>query len=196
MLAYLSGKIVSAERNQVIIKIPAGMGYLVNVSYQKHYMQNENVELFLLQVKREDRDELFGFDNIDEKDWCEKLMKVSGVGPRTAASVVFSLGSNRIIDALRIGDPKPFLEVKGLGSKTAKKIVLELKGSSVDLDDLELKSESGSYFTSEYVDTLAGLGYKRGEIVGSISRLKKIDLWNESDIVETVRAGLKELGRG
>jgi Holliday junction DNA helicase RuvA len=110
--------------------------------------------------------------------------------------VVFSLGVNKILDALQIGDPKPFSEVKGLGGKTAKKIVLELKGETVDLKELDKKSEQGSYFTQEFVDTLSGIGYKRGEIVAVISGLKKEGQWNEGDIVETVRFGLKHLGRG
>jgi Holliday junction DNA helicase RuvA len=196
MLAYINGRIIARDGNQIIVKLPAGMGYLVNVSLKKNYLQNENGELFLLEIKREDRNELFGFDNLEEKNWCEKLMKVSGVGPKMAANVVFSLGVNQILDALQIGDPKPFSEVKGLGGKTAKKIVLELKGETVDLKELDKKSEQGSYFTQEFVDTLSGIGYKRGEIVAVISNLTKEGQWNEADIVETVRFGLKHLGRG
>ena len=196
MLAYIQGRIIAKDGNQIIVKLPAGMGYLINVSYQKNYMQNENVELFLLEVKRDDRNDLYGFEDLEEKKWCEKLMKVSGVGPKMAATMVFSLGVSKILDALQIGDPKPFSEVKGLGGKTAKKIVLELKGEMVDLKELDTKSEQGSHFTQEFVDTLSGIGYKRGEIVSVISTLKKEGLWNEGDIVETVRFGLKYLGRG
>lgn len=196
MLAYLSGKIVAAMPNQIVVKLPAGMGYLVNISSNKNYYQNEAVELFLLEIIRDDRTELFGFENLDEKNWCEKLMKVSGVGPKSAANIVFTLGVSAIMDALRMGDPKAFAEVKGLGGKTAKKIILELKGATTDLVDMEGKMEYTSSFTSEFVDTLSGLGYKRGEIVSAISRLKKENKWIETDIVETVRAGLKELGRG
>lgn len=196
MLAYLNGKIVVAMPGQIVVKLPAGMGYLVNVSANKNYYQNEAVELFLLEVIRDDHTDLFGFETIEEKSWCEKLMKVSGVGPKSAASVVFALGISAISDAIRMGDPKAFSEVKGLGSKTAKKIILELKGATTDLVDMDDKMGYTSNFTSEFVDTLSGLGYKRGEIVSAISKLKKDGKWVETDIVETVRAGLKELGRG
>jgi Holliday junction DNA helicase RuvA len=196
MLAYLNGRIVAAMLGQIVVKLPAGMGYLVNVSTNKNYYQNEAVELFLWEVIRDDRTDLFGFESLDEKNWCEKLMKVSGVGPKSAANIVFSLGVSTIMDALRMGDPKAFAEVKGLGGKTAKKIILELKGATTDLVDMEGRMDSSSSFTSEFVDTLSGLGYKRGEIVSAISKLKKDKKWLENDIVETVRAGLKELGRG
>jgi len=196
MLAYLNGRIVAAMLGQIVVKLPAGMGYLVNVSTNKNYYQNEAVELFLWEVIRDDRTDLFGFESLDEKNWCEKLMKVSGVGPKSAANIVFSLGVSTIMDALRMGDPKAFAEVKGLGGKTAKKIILELKGATTDLVDMEGRMDSSSSFTSEFVDTLSGLGYKRGEIVSAISKLKKDKKWLENDIVETVRAGLKVLGRG
>lgn len=196
MLAYLSGKIVAAMPSQIVVKLPAGMGYLVNVTASRNYYQNEAVELFLLEIIRDDRTELFGFETLDEKNWCDKLMKVSGVGPKSAANIVFSLGVSAITDALRMGDPKAFAEVKGLGGKTAKKIILELKGATTDLVGMEDRMDHASSFTSEFVDTLSGLGYKRGEIVSAISKLKKDGKWVETDIVETVRAGLKELGRG
>jgi|GEM_PF-1246672 len=196
MLAYLSGKLVAAMPGQIVVKLPAGMGYLVNVTTNRSFYQNEAVELFVLEIIRDDRTELFGFETLEEKNWCDKLMKVSGVGPKSAANIVFSLGVSTITDALRMGDPKAFAEVKGLGGKTAKKIVLELKGETTDLLGMDERMDHTSNFTAEYVDTLSGLGYKRGEIVSSISKLKKDGKWIETDIVETVRAGLKELGRG
>lgn len=195
MLAYLSGKIIYTQPGSIIVKLPAGIGYLVNVSTEKNFMVNENVELFLYEVKREDKNELYGFGSPEEKNWYEKLLKVAGVGPKSAASIVFSLGINKIAEALRIGDPKVFSRVKGLGAKTAKKIVLELKGELIDSEESHQKGENSSYFTSEFVDTLSGLGYKRGEIVAVISKLKKNKLWVETDIVETVKQGLKAMGR-
>ncbi|MEI6729129.1 MAG: Holliday junction branch migration protein RuvA [bacterium] len=195
MLAYLSGKVIAKTNSRIIIKLPSGVGYQVNVSPSKNYLQNENIEIYILEVQRDDKTELFGFDQLDEKEWSEKLMKVSGVGPKSAANVVFSLGIAQIMQGIAQSDSKIFAQVKGLGAKTAKKIVLELKGSLADVDEINSRSETNSNFASEFVDTLSGLGYKRGEIVALISKLKKQKMWNEEDLVETVRSGLKLLSR-
>jgi Holliday junction DNA helicase RuvA len=195
MLAYLSGKVIAKTNSRIIIKLPSGVGYEVNVSPSKNYLQNENIEIYILEVQRDDKTELFGFDQLEEKEWSEKLMKVSGVGPKSAANVVFSLGVAQIMQGIAQSDSKIFAQVKGLGAKTAKKIVLELKGSLADVDEINSRSEINTNFASEFVDTLSGLGYKRGEIVALISKLKKQKLWNEEDLVETVRSGLKLLSR-
>lgn len=195
MLAYLNGKVIAKTNSRIIIKLPSGVGYEVNVSPSKNYLQNENIEIYILEVQRDDKTELFGFDQLDEKEWSEKLMKVSGVGPKSAANVVFSLGIAQIMQGIAQSDSKIFAQVKGLGAKTAKKIVLELKGSLADVDEINSRSETNSNFASEFVDTLGGLGYKRGEIVALISKLKKQKMWNEDDLVETVRSGLKLLSR-
>ncbi len=196
MIAYLSGKILAKINSQIIIKTPSGIGYIVSISPQRQYMTNDNVEIFTLEIQRENKADLFGFESIEERSWMEKLLKVSGVGPKSAATIIYSLGINNIVEAINKNDAKPFAEVKGLGAKTAKKIVLELKGQLVDLDSKGNKFPQNDNFTFEFLETLSGLGYKRGEIVSSITRLKKAGLWNEENLVETVRSGLKALGRG
>jgi Holliday junction DNA helicase RuvA len=194
MLAYLNGKVIAKLDGKIIVKVPSGVGYLVNISNNDNYLVNENVEFFLLYVVSNEIPELYGFKNIDERNWVEKLLKVNGVGPKMAAKIVYALGVDLLSQALMKSDVGILSQVKGLGSKTAKKILLELKGSELgDLEktDVNLKN----VFTIDFVDTLSGLGYKRGEIVNLISILKRKNFWDESNLVETVRKGLTELGR-
>ena len=195
MLVYINGRIIAKIENQIIVKIPSGLGYLINISSNNQYMINENVEIFLFEVLRETKVELFGFKNLDERNWCEKLMKVSGVGPKSAATIIYDLGIEKIKEAIQTSEPKIFSSVKGLGLKTAKKIVLELKGSQTDLDKIQRADISlNGEFTVDFVDTLSGLGYKRGEIVSLISKMKKNKIWNENDLVETVKGALQMIG--
>jgi Holliday junction DNA helicase RuvA len=196
MFAYLSGKVVTAKPGMIILKTTAGTGFAITVDPTKNYMINENLELFILSISKENTIDFYGFNTYDERHWTEKLMQVPGVGPKMAANIVFSLSIHQISEALQKSDPKTFSQIKGLGAKTANKIIVELQGSMVDFSKLDGKTVKHDEFASEFVDTLSGLGYKRGEIVSAISQLKRQNLWNDNDLVETVRSGLRVLGRG
>jgi Holliday junction DNA helicase RuvA len=194
MIAFLSGKVIAYTDGRVILKIPSGEGYILSVPSHKNYLQNENLEFFVLAITRENGTELFGFENLEDRNWAEKLTKVSGIGAKTATQIVYQLGVNKIQSAIVRGDPEPLIEVKGLGVKSAKKIVLELKGSTTDLSLME-NAGKNTQFAIEFTDTLSGLGYKRSEIVSLITKLKKVEAWHENDLVGTVKSALELLGR-
>lgn len=195
MIAYLSGRVVGVLENQIILKLPSGVGYLTWVSPSKNYMQNENIDFYVWEVLRENKSELYAFESLDDRHWAEKLTKVSGVGPKVAANLIYSLGWEKILESIQLNDTTNFTGVKGLGLKTAKKIVLELKGSSTDLEILQ-RTEMGNNQTAiDFTDTLSNLGYKRGEIVSTISKLKKAGLWDDGNLVSLVKKGLEIIGK-
>ncbi len=197
MIAYLSGKVVASFIGQIILKLPSGVGYLVQVPPTRTFMVNESVDLFILEVQRENRSDLFGFTELKEREWVEKLLKVDGVGPKTAAQVIYVLGHEGISSAIKNNDVKTLSAIKGLGQKTAKKIILELKSKEVEVEDLDQQDKTtwqGGVVTS-FAETLSNLGYKRGEIVKVISRLKAEDLWNEKDLSGMIKQSLKYLAR-
>lgn len=192
MIGYISGRVVGKILDQIIIKTPSGVGYLVFTSRYANLMVNENVELYTLHVKREDKEELYGFSDIKDRELVETLLKVSGVGPKAAANMVYTLGWEVLSNAIQQGDVDTISSVKGLGAKTAKKIIIELKDSKSSISDIEsinLNEQSISDFT----ETLAGLGYKKSEVVSAISRMKKDGVWDQSDLVGMVKIGLKYL---
>lgn len=192
MIAYISGKIVYKTQNSIVVKLASGEGYLVYIDRAFEHMVHEHVDLFIYESRREDKTDLYGFYTSEDWEWVEKLLKVSGVGPKMAASIVHSLGSDKIQSAIINQDIQALCEVKGLGQKTAKKIVLELKGSKTDITMMETDLPGGSSIT-DFTETLSNLGYKRSQIVSVISQLKKERLWNEDDLVEMVKIGLKYL---
>ena len=153
MLAYISGKVVAKLAGKVIVKVPSGLGYLISISPNQNYLENENLELFLLEINT--------------------------------------------IEAINQSDTDILTEVPGLGAKTAKKIVIEFKGAKTNIKKFEAAEVNlTNDFTIDFVDTLSGLGYRRGEIVSIITRLKRQKAWDESNLIETVKKGLEELGRG
>ena len=194
MIGYISGRIIAFIESKMVVKTTSGLGYMVSFNQQKRYMINENVELFVLHVSREDKEELFGFETIEDREWVENLLKVNGVGPKMAALIIYSMGVNRIKQALDDKDIEPFCKVKGLGKKTAQKIVLELKGTMVDLEKVVADMDNGD-FTINFTEAMGNLGYKRGEIVSAISTLKKDKLWETDDLLSTIRRGLSLLGK-
>jgi len=158
-------------------------------------MQNENIDFYVWEVLRENKSELYAFESLDDRHWAEKLTKVSGVGPKVAANLIYSLGWEKILQSIQLNDVSNFTGVKGLGLKTAKKIVLELKGATTDLDILQ-RTEMGSNQTSiDFTDTLSNLGYKRGEIVLTITKLKKAGLWEQENLITLVKKGLEIIGK-
>jgi holliday junction DNA helicase RuvA len=194
MIAFLAGRIIAFVEHKMVLRTASGIGYLVAYNPKKRYMINENVEAFILHITREDKEELYAFDHIEERDWVENLLKVNGVGPKMSANIVYTMTVDGIRIALENKDIEAFCGVKGLGKKTAQKIVLELKGDVVDLESIVAKADTGD-FAINFTEAMTNLGYKRGEVVSTISALKKNDLWDTDDLMSTVRRGLSLLGK-
>jgi len=195
MIAFLSGKIIAIFNNQIILRLPSGIGYLVQISPKQNFMLNETVELFVLEVHKENKREFFGFTNLQDREWVEKLLKVDGVGPKIAAQIVYFLGHEGLLQAIQNSDIKALTQVKGLGQKTAKKIILELKSSQVKLAELETNSQHSDQTITTFTETLANLGFNRRAIVEVISRLKAEQLWDEQNLNEMIKQSLKLLSK-
>jgi len=195
MIAFLSGKIIAIFNNQIIVRLPSGIGYLVQISPKQNFMLNETVELFVLEVHKENKREFFGFTNLQDREWVEKLLKVDGVGPKIAAQIVYFLGHEGLLQAIQNSDIKALTQVKGLGQKTAKKIILELKSSQVKLAELETDSPQSDQTITTFTETLANLGFNRRAIVEVISRLKAEQLWDEQNLNEMIKQSLKLLSK-
>jgi|YNPBryulayer2012_1023412.scaffolds.fasta_scaffold16003_2 Holliday junction DNA helicase RuvA len=195
MIAFLSGKIIAIFNNQIILRLPSGIGYLVQISPKQNFMLNETVELFVLEVHKENKREFFGFTNLQDREWVEKLLKVDGVGPKIAAQIVYFLGHEGLLQAIQNSDIKALTQVKGLGQKTAKKIILELKSSQVMLAELETNSQHSDQTITTFTETLANLGFNRRAIVEVISRLKAEQLWDEQNLNEMIKQSLKLLSK-
>jgi holliday junction DNA helicase RuvA len=194
MIGFLSGKVINLFNQKIILKIPSGVGYIVQTNPNRTYFINENLDLYILHVQREDKVELFGFEQLKDRECVDNLMKVSGVGPKVATSIVHSLGHDKINEAIANNDPDALGVVKGLGKKTAQKIILELKGVLVDVEQMVSGFKTND-FSINFTDALSNLGYKRGEIVNSITKLKKEGEWDESNLVGTIKKGLEILGK-
>ena len=128
MYSYIKGKVASVSENLVVLDV-GGVGYAVNVSKSTAAAISGKSEAMLytyLHVK-EDALTLFGFISGEEKYFFEKLITVSGVGPKSAMTVLGSYPLNLLASMVASGDTVSLTKIKGLGKKTAERIVLELK---------------------------------------------------------------------
>lgn len=184
MIAYVRGRVLTVTAETLIIDVN-GLGYEIFCSgaAMRKAIVGEQIELHThLQVK-EDGITLFGFDSAKEKEVFLKLITVSGVGPKLGIAVLSSLSADDLAQAVFTADVKRLSTVKGLGKKTAEKIVLELHGK---ISAAEIMGASGetptavlasapaklSAIDEDAVAALMGLGFTRNESVQAVKKAK------------------------
>ena len=169
MIAHLRGRLLSKTPNQAIVEC-AGIGYDVTISVTTFSaLPNEgaDVALHIHTHVREDQFALFGFSETQEKRLFEKLLTISGIGPKLAITVLSGIDASRLVTAIRSGDQATLTRIPGIGKKTAERVVLELKDK---LDDLAVSiptTAGGSHQGAagqagdDALSALVNLGYAR-----------------------------------
>ncbi len=184
MIGLLSGKIKSKETESLIIDV-GGVGYQVFTPpfvWQKCKVGQEK-SLFVHTHVREDDISLFGFATMPEKKMFVDLISVSGIGPKLALSILsHSRGTARIIEAIQKADVEFFKAIKGVGKKSAQRLIVDLKPKVGDLEDLDFETEEDQ----DLVEALEGLGFSKKEIKKSAKGVKK-----DLPLEEKIRLALK-----
>ncbi len=168
MITYLRGLLSELSPTNAIIDC-GGVGYLVGISlntYSALSTQSGEVKLHTVQIIREDSHQLYGFASKDERELFVLLTSVSGIGPNTARVILSQYNTQELGSILSLGQVDALKAVKGIGLKTAQRIILELKGK-LKLDDTDLNSQAlgnGSAATTsqtseEAISALKMLGY-------------------------------------
>ena len=165
MIAHLRGTLLAKHPNQAIVEA-AGVGYDVTISIETFTHlpeEGREVKLHIHTHVREDAIALFGFVERDEKKLFEKLITVSGIGPKLAVTVLSGLPSQRLVAAIRAQDHATLTRVPGIGKKTAERVVLELKDK---LEEFALPTSQASAgpsgaATEDVLSALTNLGYQK-----------------------------------
>ncbi len=181
MYAYMKGKIISQNSNQVILEV-MGIGYEISVSNPYSFEIDKDAIIYIYEHIREDEHTLYGFKDIHEKELFLKLINVKGLGPKMALPM-FATGSiNGIVDAIERENILYLKKFPKIGDKVAKQIILDLKGKLSQIDS------SAGDSKEELIEVLKGLGYKDKDFKGIIS---KVD--GSKSIEEQVKESLKLL---
>ena len=185
MIAYLRGRVLTTTTETVIVDVN-GVGYELYCtgSVFRKLTVGAVTELYTYLQVKEDGITLFGFDTPQEKELFLKLISVSGVGPKLGISILATLSADDFALAIATADVKRLSTVKGLGKKTAEKIVLELHGkiSAAEVlgasgDDLTVPAQPTanvklSAADEEAVSALMGLGFTRTESVQAVKKAR------------------------
>ena len=188
MIGLLSGKLVSKQPPQVLLEV-AGVGYEIDVPMSTFYnlpATGEAVTLHTHLVVREDAHVLYGFATLEERAAFRKLIRISGVGARTALSVLSGLSVADLAQAVTLQDTARLTKVPGIGKKTAERLLLELKGKLSDTLPAEARSGGGN----DVLNALLGLGYSEKEALAAVKNLP-VGL----AVTEGIRAALKSLSK-
>lgn len=169
MISQIHGRLIEKTPTDVVIDCN-GVGYFINISLHtfSQLPQSENVKLYTHLIIRDDAHMLYGFTGIDEREIFRLLISVSGVGPSTARTMLSSLTPEELRDAIASNDLKTIQTVKGIGSKTSQRLVLDLKDKILKVYGLSTVSEGvNNTNKNEALSALETLGFpkKRAEKV-------------------------------
>lgn len=166
MIAHLRGRVLVKTPNQLVLEC-GGVGYDVTISvatFSSLPGEGAEASVHVFTYVREDQIALFGFAEVMEKRLFEKLLTISGIGPKLAITVLSGIAVDRLVGAIRAADHGMLTRIPGIGKKTAERVVLELKDK---LDDMAVAPVSGSIQVhygvagDDALSALMNLGYQR-----------------------------------
>lgn len=201
MYEYLRGVITEVTPYYIVVDVN-GVGYQVYVANPFKYEEDEHAEqkVFVYQAVRDNDISLYGFKNSSEKQLFLKLLDVSGIGPKSALAILASDDNRGLINAINSDDDGYLTKFPGIGKKTAKQIILDLKGKLSDVDsdmltgqdNLDLDLNASSPYLKESLEALRALGYTKTEVKRISKKLEKYDGKSTDDYL---RQGLRLLMR-
>ncbi|WP_145350217.1 Holliday junction branch migration protein RuvA [Staphylococcus capitis] len=198
MYAYVKGTLTQLFPTHVVVET-SGIGYEIQTpnSYRFQKYLNQDVQIFTSLIVREDAQLLYGFISEEEKDMFHSLIKVTGIGPKSALAILAASSPNEVKRAIENENDAYLTQFPGIGKKTARQIVLDLKGkvtiteeNSESLLQVDVNNNEQSQVVKEAMLALETLGYSKREL----SKVEKVlNKQSVSSVDEAVKLGLQTL---
>lgn len=193
MYEYISGKLSEVTPTYTVIET-GGVGFFINISLNTYSKieKKEVFKLFIHHVVREDAEQLFGFAEKSERQIFRLLISVSGIGANTARVMLSSLQPGEIKSAIRTDNVNALKSIKGIGVKTAQRVIIDLK-DKIDKTDAEESSilKGTDLMTEEAVSALIMLGFNKVKAEKAVEKIYKSE--NDLNVEELVKKALKIL---
>ncbi len=191
MIGSLNGRLIEKYPTELLIEC-GGVGYEVKISLFtfSQITENESIKIYTKLIVREDAHLLYGFYTKDEREMFSFLISVSGIGPNTALIMLSSLSPEEIANAIQTEDVTTIQKVKGIGAKTAQRVIIDLKGKVLKFSgDTEINNSKNNTNRFDALTALASLGFdkKSAEKV-----LDRIDSGSET-VEQLIKGALKLL---
>lgn len=200
MIAFVKGELVSVTQTEIVVETQ-GIGYEIlvpsSVIGQLPPVGNM-VKIYTYMHVREDVLQLFGFLTPDELEMFKLVITVNGIGPKGALGIFSIMDADTLRFAILSDDAKTIAKAPGIGGKTASKLILELK-DKCNLEDLirtkpqeetSVSAKADNRVMNDAIAALVALGYSSSEALNAV---KKIEITEEMDVEDVLRAGLKNL---
>jgi Holliday junction DNA helicase RuvA len=199
MIAFLRGRVLDKHPNRIIIDV-SGVGYEVHVPLSTYYDIGDagsDVSLRVHTHVREDALQLYGFLTPLEQLLFERLIGISGIGPKLAVAVLSGIGSRELVTSVQRADIARLTRIPGVGRKTAERIVLELKDRLGDVpaqaDTAGAQPSTGDRLRDDLVSALENLGYHRPLAEKAVDATLKSD--GDATFENALKSALRELMR-
>lgn len=174
MIDQISGKIISINDNYVVLEV-GGLGIKVNISanFASKLVNEDLITLVTYLNVREDALDLYGFKNDSERNLFLMLISISGIGPKLAVSILSGVELDELKLNILSGDIKSLTSIPGVGAKTAKRIIIELKDklSKTTTTELGFEDDYSSNISKDVLSALVGLGYSESMATEVIKRI-------------------------
>lgn len=193
MITHIEGRLVEKNPTDVVIDCN-GIGYSINISLHtfSKLSDEENVKLFTHLQIREDSHTLYGFSGKLEREIFRLLISVSGVGASIARTMLSSLNPDQVMEAIAQNDIATIQSVKGIGSKTAQRVILDLKDKIIKVYGLdEVSTISSNTNKNEALSALETLGFARKQAEKVCSKIVQED--PEASVETIIKLALKNL---
>jgi Holliday junction DNA helicase RuvA len=190
MIGRLTGTLAQRTPPQLLVDV-SGVGYEVDVPKSTFYNLpaiGERIVLLTQYVVREDVQQLFGFFTADERSTFRQLIRISGVGPRTALSILSGLSVNELAQAVAAQEAGRLVKVPGIGKKTAERLLLELRGKLGP--DLATPANPANSAQSDIGKALVALGYNERDATAALRSLPA-----GIGVADGIKLALKSLSR-
>ena len=190
MIVHLSGKLIFKDPSYVVIDVQ-GVGYKVYISLNTYnILPDINNDVYLLTYFNvtEKSQDLFGFNENNEKELFTMLISVSGIGPKIAINLLSFVKPDDFKQRLISGEVEMLTSLPGIGPKTARRLIVELKEKFIKIDKNDLPIDNNSNLDSDALNALMNLGFRSKDI---IKALNKID--DDCSLEEKIKLALKEL---
>lgn len=193
MIAHIQGRLIEKNPTEVVIDC-GGVGYQINISLHTYSQigSSENLRLHTYLQIKEDAHTLFGFFEKIERELFKLLISVSGIGGNTARSILSSITPKELIQAIASGDAKTIQSVKGIGVKTAQRVILDLKEKVIKLYNLdEVSAIVNNTNADEALSALEVLGYLRKSAEKVVDKIVKTHPEASTEFI--IKSALKNL---